>query len=495
MYVDIKKLRISPNHRKIYKSDQIDGLVDKIRDLGQLEPIVVNEQYVIISGVRRYHALLKLDITKALVEVRKVNTQDEICTIIAFNEQRIKTASEILNEEEYYSKLWGQRPGRKAKGNNSQTPVDTRAKIGKKLGISTGNISKLKYIKSTKPELIETIDKGDLTINQAFNALKKVETQKAAIKFQVAPPMNISTADYKIYNKSSDDLRDLDSKSIQCIFTSPPYWAKRSYSGSSNELGAEKTSEDYVQRMAAHLHHCHRVLKDEGSFFLNLGDTFHDKCLQSIPHRVVIELVKRGWILRNTVIWKKLNPLPSSVKDNLTPSYEFIFHLVKSKKYYYNQVLIPAKTPAKAVTTINQKGKNGSSAIPSICINGLKNGKNIEDFWTEDIVTTATANQATVKKYGGSDHPAPFPTEIILLPVIQCSQPGDIVMDVFSGSGSVAEIAILNGRRSVSYEMNPNYNQLQKSRLDAAVDAYNASNQTPSTIDPDLFSKQSKKAA
>lgn len=201
-----------------------------------------------------------------------------------------------------------------------------------------------------------------------------------------------------------------------------------------------------------------------------MGDTFHNKCLQLIPHRVAMKLVDKSWILRSTIVWKKTNPLPSSVKDNLTPSYEVIFHFVKSHKYLYNQILIPKKDTNKLVTNISQKGKNNGSCISSSAVvNILKTGKNIEDFWTEDVVTTATANQAAVKRYGGTDHPAPFPSEIVILPILQTSNPGDVVMDVFSGSATVGEVALLLGRKYVGYEMNPNYNKVQTSRLDDAI--------------------------
>ena len=82
--------------------------------------------------------------------------------------------------------------------------------------------------------------------------------------------------------------------------------------------------------ISEHLRDCKRVLNDRGSFFLNLGDTFYNGNLQNVPHRVVVKIQLQGWILRNTIIWAKTNPKPSSSKTNLTPSYEFIFHLIKS---------------------------------------------------------------------------------------------------------------------------------------------------------------------
>ena len=109
---------------------------------------------------------------------------------------------------------------------------------------------------------------------------------------------------------------------------------KRKYTDNDGLVNEKKPS-DYLSNLVNHLDDCKRVLKKMGSFFLNLGGTFNDGNLQNIPHKVIIGLQDKGWILRNTIIWAKTNPKPSSSKSNLCPTYEFIFHLVKSKDYFY----------------------------------------------------------------------------------------------------------------------------------------------------------------
>jgi DNA modification methylase len=111
--------------------------------------------------------------------------------------------------------------------------------------------------------------------------------------------------------------------------------------------GIEPKPHQYIENLSNHLKECFRVLNTKGSFFLNIGDTFLDGDLQNIPHQVVIKLKEQGWILRNTIIWSKTNPKPSSSKSNLTPSYEFIFHLVKSKDYIYNVTLTELTSKSK----------------------------------------------------------------------------------------------------------------------------------------------------
>jgi DNA modification methylase/ParB-like chromosome segregation protein Spo0J len=478
MKVEVSKLKIHPFHKRIYLINEIDALANDIKKNGLLQSLVIDENQYIVSGVRRLYAVKKLGWDKVEVEIMNLNGKDEKQTIVAFNKQREKTNREKLNEARYMKALWRKKRGRKSEAEKPQItenvkPANTRKDVCEELGYSTGNFVKLEYIDSQRPDLIDEIDNGNISINQAHKALKKIEEEKSMLHIEATLPTTITNSSYTIYNKSSDDLSDLKDESIQTIFTSPPYWNKRTYSDDKNELGSEKTSEEFVQRMATHLHACHRVLNNKGSFFLNMGDTYFNKCLQIIPHRIVIELVKKGWILRQTIIWKKTNTLSSTVKNTVTCSHEYIFHLVKSHSYDYKQILVPTKTKnTNGVTVFSRKCKNGGlSDYGKVSINGLKDGKKLEDYWTEDVVTTACANQSIFKHYG--DHPAPFVSEIVTLPILQTSKPGDIVLDPFSGTATVGEVAILLGRRYVGYEFNANHNDLQTRRLDAAIEKYN----------------------
>ena len=153
-------------------------------------------------------------------------------------------------------------------------------------------------------------------------------------------------------------MSELKDGEVQTIFTSPPNRNKRTYSEEKG-LGNEKISEEFVVNLSEYLRNCKRVLNDRGSFFLNLGDTFCKGNLQNVPHRVILKLQEQGWILRNTIIWSKTNPKPSSSKSNLTPSYEFIFNLVKSMEYDYYQT--PNKLSANDWTPyVGQRSSNHS---------------------------------------------------------------------------------------------------------------------------------------
>jgi len=166
-----------------------------------------------------------------------------------------------------------------------------------------------------------------------------------------------------------EGMKKLDDECIDTVMTSPPYWALRDY-GVEGQLGLEKTFDEYISKLCDIFDEVKRVLKKEGTIWVNLGDTYSrdkrkkdginhtlnkknkevhieplmnpnyglpDKCLTLIPFRFAIEMVNRGWILRNTIIWHKRNCMPSSAKDRFTVDFEYLFFFSKSKKYYFER--------------------------------------------------------------------------------------------------------------------------------------------------------------
>jgi DNA modification methylase len=306
------------------------------------------------------------------------------------------------------------------------------------------------FIHRNKPEYIDLLDKGILTVNQSYLQIQREIKEKESKKSKtINSSKPIVKSNWRFYQKSSVYMFELNDGEVQTIFTSPPYWNKRTYSEVEG-LGNEKTSEEFIINLSEHLRDCKRVLNDRGSFFLNLGDTFFNGNLQNIPHRVVIKLQDQGWILRNTIIWSKTNPKPSSSKSNLTPSYEFIFHLVKTMDYDYYPTLTKLSNKTKPSLPPRHRSVNGdypksvSPYLPNV------NGKNMGDYWNEDIVRTSVANQKL--KIEG-EHPAPFPSEIITLPILQTSKEGELILDPFMGSGTVGRVCDILGRDFIGYDL------------------------------------------
>src|SRR3989344_3803237 len=153
-------------------------------------------------------------------------------------------------------------------------------------------------------------------------------------------------------------LKEIPNKSINVIVTSPPYWGQRDY-GVEGQIGHEETTEEYIQKLLTVADELKRVLMDDGSYLLNIGDKYTDKNLQMIPFRLAVEMQKRGWAIRNVLIWRKTNAMPSSIKDRFSNVYEPIFLFVKNPdgyltpEYYFD--LDAIRIPHKSNNCVNLK--------------------------------------------------------------------------------------------------------------------------------------------
>jgi DNA modification methylase len=452
MKVKVSSLKHHPKNKEIYDLSSIEELMESISEVGLLQPLTIDTRNQVISGNRRFESVKRLNWEEVDVNLREVKKEDEELLLIHFNKQRIKSFKELINEYLTLDNLYRKGQGKRTDLTSVKSNISsTRDIVSKEMGISSSQLRRLIYIHTHQPNHIELLDKGILTVNQSYlqiqREIKERESRESNSSVKTDP---INKSNWRFYQKSSQDMSELKDGEVQTIFTSPPYWNKRTYLEEKG-LGNEKTSEEFVLNLSEHLKDCKRVLKDRGSFFLNLGDTFYNKNLQNIPHRVILKLQEQGWILRNTIIWSKTNPKPSSSKSNLTPSYEFIFHLVKSMEYDYYPTPNKLSDKTKPSLPPRHRSVNGDySESITPYIPNLK-GKNMGDYWNEDIVRTSVANQ---KLNIGGEHPAPFPNEIITLPILQTSNEFELVLDPFMGSGTTGRVCDKLNREFVGYDLN-----------------------------------------
>lgn len=275
-------------------------------------------------------------------------------------------------------------------------------------------------------------------------------------------------------------MQSLTEESINCCVTSPPYFGLRDY-GVDGQIGLEQTPEEYVTKMVEVFREVRRVLRDDGTLWLNLGDSYgKGKQLLGIPWKVAFALQADGWYLRQDIIWSKSNPMPESVRDRCTKSHEYIFLLSKSQRYYYNNDAIrephtgeAAKAVAVGFKEVGQRGINSSvrrgltdgqstqfskkghsgyfGADGKCLLNPL--GKNKRSVWSVPTQSVKGAHFAT------------FPPALIE-PCILAGCPVDgVVLDPFGGSGTTAGVAIKNGRRAILCELNPDYAEMVAERV------------------------------
>lgn len=406
MKVKVNKLKHHPLNTRIYSLSGIESLMESINQVGLLEPPTIDQHFQVVSGNRRFESIKRLGWKE--IEVHQINVKkgDEVLTLIHFNRQRIKTTQELLNEYfelESYHKQKGIRKGQKV-----------RNIVSEEIKVTDGQLARILYIHKRRPEYIGLIDKGILSINQAYMNVRHVEDEKKAreVIFDQTSKKISKNKIFEFYLKSSDNMSEIMSSTCDLVLCSPPFWKLRSYSNN-DILGSEKTSEEYVQNLSNHLSsEVLRILSPTGSFFIELGDTFLDGCLQNIPHRVAIEIQKRGFIQRNSIVVNRKNPKPTSSKNNLSPTYSMLFHFVKTMNYRYELSL--TKSSQKNKPSLPPKHRNLKGVIPYSVSPYIPNpnGKNMGDFLTEDIVRVAVSNQ----KYPGDvQHPAKFPEQLVHL--------------------------------------------------------------------------------
>ena len=244
---------------------------------------------------------------------------------------------------------------------------------------------------------------------------------------------------------------------VQAVVTSPPYWGLRSYEHA-DQVGLEETREAYVSRLVEVFHEVRRVLKDDGTLWLNLGDCFKNKQLQGIPWRVAMALQDDGWILRSDIIWQKQNPMPSSVTDRPVPAHEYLFLLAKSHRYYYDHESVKEAATGK-------KNWNKERVYDT----GF--GRPTKDNTTRGVPWDGsdTRNRRTVwtlptQPYKGA-HFAVMPPKLVEPCIRAATRLGDMVLDPFSGAATVGLVALRNQRRYLGLELNPDYCELARERL------------------------------
>lgn len=257
---------------------------------------------------------------------------------------------------------------------------------------------------------------------------------------------------------SREVLQELEPECVQSCVTSPPYWGLRDYDHPA-QIGAEPSPEQYVENLVNVFREVRRVLRNDGTLWLNVGDGYarnggvgkcgpnakvgntkkliqkrnckvpdvwglKDRDLMGLPWRVAFALQADGWILRSRILWIKKTAMPESVKNRPTNATEEIFLFAKQPRYYYD-----------------------SDGVRE------ESGANLRNYWRLGPDT------------GGKEHPAAFPRELVRRCLLLATRPNDLVLDPFGGSGTTGVVAQEEDRQAVLIELNPGYNDLAKKRL------------------------------
>lgn len=299
-----------------------------------------------------------------------------------------------------------------------------------------------------------------------------------------------------------EGMKTLPDSSVQCCVTSPPYWGLRDY-GHDGQIGLESTPEAYVSRMVEVFREVRRVLRDDGTLWLNLGDSYatgagkvgacpgggeqgqkwadrgastspnrmpipglKPKDLCGIPWRVAFALQADGWYLRQDIIWHKPNPMPESVRDRCTKAHEYVFLLTKSQRYFYDAEAVSEPAVHAGETRVTT-AKSFAGQAEGLGVKPTGNAKP-----GSVMLIKATRNKRSVwrvcaKPYSGA-HFATMPPDLVE-PCIKAGSPeGGTVLDPFAGSGTTLAVAAKLGRSGIGCELNPSYVELAHERISKA---------------------------
>ncbi|MGH7055808.1 MAG: DNA-methyltransferase [Stellaceae bacterium] len=279
---------------------------------------------------------------------------------------------------------------------------------------------------------------------------KKAESIEADL-FYSANQISVYLADAR------QKLTEFDTGTFQCCVTSPPYWGLRDYDHP-NQIGAEPVLDDYIRDLVRVFREVRRTLRDDGTFWLNIGDAYTSggrtwrapdkknagramsyrpdtpeglkpKDLIGIPWRLAFALQADGWYLRSDIIWNKPNCQPESVKDRFTRSHEYVFLFSKSERYLFNQDGIME-------STIGNGGRKNRRTVWNIQTEGFKGA-----------------------------HFAVFPSKLVELCILASTNEGEFVLDPFLGSGTVGAVSKRLQRACIGIEMNPDYAAMAARRI------------------------------
>lgn len=292
-------------------------------------------------------------------------------------------------------------------------------------------------------------------------------------------------------------LQSLPSESVNCVVTSPPYFGLRDY-GVDGQIGLEATPDAFVSELVAVFRAVRRVLRNDGTLWLNLGDTYatqggahgglKPKDLIGIPWRVAFALQADGWYLRQDIIWAKPNPMPESVTDRCTKAHEYMFLLSKSPRYYYDQEAIAEPVAPATVARLAQdvESQQGSARVPGK-INGTMKAKpprfGCSKYGDDlrDKSRTKSGNEYTNTNGGMRNarsvwniatqpfkeaHFATFPPELAERCIKAGCPEGGTVLDPFGGAGTTGLVADRLQRSAVVIELNPAYADMALNRIE-----------------------------
>ena len=465
-YVAPKSINRNNELGNLYRiPSNYEMIKDNISKMGIITPLIVNSlNYTIVSGNLRH--IIALELGLPLIPVFFIHLTDDMSLVsLSSNIQREKSSMDKYREMELYKNLFPLKKGNRTDLNPilkvlkderdkvlSSIPKDTQNKLN-----SIGLMCEELFPDEPKKlvEYFNEIDNGKSSLNKVYKKVKRLKI-KSNCKLEV-PAGDYKDGAVTIYNKSSETMEELADESVNVSISSPPYWTMKVYQLDENQLGQEDTIEEYIDNLKKHYSEVFRVLRNDGSLFVNINDCCRDGEYQLVPQHFVLMMKSIGFILNDEFQWLKQNPRPTGGKRSVR-RHEPIFHFVKSKDFYYDEEWLKVSEDISNSFTIGTT-KECPKLTSSLDFYGgvLKTG-----------VASTRELKAKCEEVGVMlDHQATFPTDVPMMCLLMTSKPNDLILDSFNGT-SVTGQAVMElgqGRRFVGYEPSPEYMIASKIRL------------------------------
>ena len=442
-----------------------DEIKKSISEIGLLNPLLVTPNLGIISGNLRYRIAIELNIEKVPVVFLDVKENEIDFVSVSTNQFREKTNLEILREIEFYEQHYSVGKGRRTDlcPQAAQVKEEKDQALGQ---IGRYRVNTLKSIKkkcdelygegnSKVDELLSSVESGKWSLNKVNEQLERVSNRRMNKK-NVPAFYEFHTENVDIYNKSCIDLSELEDGSVQTVVTSPPYFDMRDYGIGKDQLGHQDTAKEFIDELVPYFDEVNRVMKNTGSLFVNINDRIKNEQYQMVPEMFLIEMVKNGWRYVDKYLWLKPNPQYSPNSCSVR-NFEPIFHFVKSENYYFDREWL------KKVEDIGNGISIGTvDAKEPKLVSGLD--------YRDNILKHKGGNtyelRVKCKKHRFyMEHSATFPLSLPSIFVLSTSKPGDTVLDIFSGTATTGEVALLTNRKYVGYELKPQFVMASEVRL------------------------------
>ena len=437
--IDPKKLIFNQGMQKIYDIPlNYEDMKTNIKGFGIMQPLLVTSKLEVISGNLRLRVALDLKFKEVPIIFFDLNVENDLMPeSISSNVYREKSLMDKYNEILFIDSLCSSKQGSRT-DKNPQLKEESILKKKLISKIPTYTVNQIRKATKLLCELnkedvsaelvknIKKIDKDEQTLNAFVLSLEK-EVEQMELKLNVPEFYEIHREGFAVYNRDSSSLSELEDNSISTIVCSPPYRKMRKYGDDPNELGKENTKEEYIERLLTHYNSCHRVLKDDGSLFVNISEGVQGDSYEGSVQLFVVEMLR-------TSLWKSNN-----------------------QGFKYSSGLFPFIKDEKGMCVYGMD-KDSPKILSSL---------NLRDniFYTNVANTGQLRKLCKTKELLPMDHTATFPLSVPALFILLTTNEGDTVLDIFNGSGVSGEACIKLGRNYIGYEKYASYVKATEVRI------------------------------